>query len=133
MTSPLLPGSKLFKGELPQSAPVTPQVEASKPINEASSTIVAPQGESQKTDTSIAAPQLVPDNGKSLPDLANSEPEPSPSQVVRRVTRRHKEILVIMSDTESGSPSQRPNEDRKSLSKQEAKDLAGNQTRTGMK
>lgn len=136
MTSPLLPAHKSPKGQPiakpPQSAFAAPQAEASQPdLTDVSSAIVAPQGESHKTSASVAVPRPVPDNEEFLPCLTSSEPEASPSQVVRRVTRQHKEVLVVMSDAEAESPSKSiPIEVRKSLSKQETRTtttLVGNQ------
>lgn len=127
MTSPLVSAPGFSGGrpttKPPQSVFTTPQVNASKQnLDGVSSTIVAPQGESRKTRTSVATPQPAPDNGNSLPDLTSSEPEASPSLVVRKITRRHKEALVVMSDTEAEVPSKlAPKEVRKSLSKQDVK------------
>lgn len=76
-------------------------------------TVVAVRGDSTRVGASderkesIAGPQTIANIEEPLPDLTDleNEPEASPSQVVRKITRKNRDILLVRSDTESEAAS----------------------------
>ncbi|KAF9451200.1 hypothetical protein P691DRAFT_773297 [Macrolepiota fuliginosa MF-IS2] len=138
-TSPLLPVSRTSKAQAMSTVPSRSDIINSghetshSRSGRASSTVVAaPEDhvdtrESQKNTGSVVVPQAPIDDDGVLPELTDSESEleASPSQVVRKVVRRNKDILVIRSDTEFESvPESVSKELRKHQSKHETNDTA---------
>lgn len=105
-TSPLLPKSATSH----VGAAVTPRYATSKlGYKDTPSASIAP-GESGLQPSKVPVPVAALNDRGPLPELTDldSEPENSPSQIVRRVTRKNKRAFVIKSDTEPESLAKRP-------------------------
>jgi hypothetical protein len=118
-TSPLIPKSD-GNGQASTETPHNPKAKLKS--DAASSTVVVTHhGDSSKRARPKTSELLV-DRGP-LPGLTDldSEPENSPSQVVRRVTRKHKRALVVKSDSEPESSVRPTPADKKNDHKAESK------------